>query len=71
MTEDHGDFRDYKLMLLNELKRLEETSARLEEKIDALRVDVITLKVKASLVGAMSGTVASVVITIILKTIFK
>ena len=57
MTEDSGDWREYKKLVISEIDRLSGHILGLERKIDHLRSDVVMLKVKSGMWGLLAGLI--------------
>jgi hypothetical protein len=60
MHQEDG-FGEHRLLILSELRRLNESVQMLNDKIDELTLDVVTLKVKAGLLGAVAAGVVIVI----------
>lgn len=56
-------------LLLAMLDRLEDRFDRLEGKVDAARIDIATLKVKAALWGGSLGTLTGIAGAVIMKVL--
>jgi hypothetical protein len=55
------DWAEYRRLILSELRRLHTENQRLSSKIDNLRDDVLSLKIKASLWGAAAGALPALI----------
>ena len=67
--ENPNGFEQYKLMFLDRFKRNDERLESIEQKLDRLRGDVLTLKVKSGLWGGISGAVVTALGGIIIALI--
>lgn len=65
------DFQEYRLLIIDALKRLESAQKDCNQKIDMINSQVMELKVKAGLAGAAAGILASAFVSWILKVILK
>ena len=68
MVDENGDWREYKKLVISEIDRLSVHIGSLEKKIDNLRSDVVTLKIKSGVWGLMAGLIP-VTIAILVKAI--
>lgn len=62
-------WKEYRKLVLGEIRRLSDQVAALSEQISTLRVEVGRLQVKSGLWGALGGVVA--VLTVILVSMLK
>lgn len=62
-------FVEYRRMILADIKRLEENDARILEKLDQMLRQIVELKVKSSLVGAVAGVLASAAVVFLSRFI--
>jgi hypothetical protein len=60
---------EYKRLVVSELDRLDGDIKVLTEKIDAMRADLIALRVKVGLIGAASGLIVGGVISLLVKVV--
>ncbi len=65
MTDTNGNgFQQYKLMLLDRLDRFEEEIKALRRDVVDLKAEVVALKVKAGLWGAVAGALGPALMAI-------
>lgn len=80
--DDNGDFKQYRRLILHELEQLNEKSAGLTAKLDALREDLVEkiaevrndvtmLKVKAAFVSVAAAAVVSIIVSVIAGALSK
>ena len=67
--DERESWSEYRRLVMAGLKDLKEEMESLNQKLDAVKIDIITLKVKASILGAIGGTVVSLAVTFIWKAI--
>ena len=63
------DFDEYRLLILQELKDLKEGQKDITLKVDSLRQDMILLKSKGALAGAVFGILGSIIMTWLLSKV--
>lgn len=67
VEDDGGPWNEYRRLVVRELEglnlRLTSLNDKLDGKLSAMQVDLITLKVKAGLLGALGGTVFGAVVS--------
>ena len=56
-ADNDNGWNEYKKMLLSDRKNNRENFEKLFEKIDEIRVDIATLKVKSGIWGAIGGLI--------------
>jgi hypothetical protein len=66
--ENNNGWGEWSKYVLKELERLNENYNSLSDKLDKLNVDLVTLKVKAGIWGAIAGSIP-VVIGLIISAI--
>jgi hypothetical protein len=73
----NGDWREHRLLILAELKRISDSISALENRLDEFRseeiqkikVDIAMLQVKASLWGGVWGAGLSAIVALVVKFI--
>ena len=69
--EADTEFREYRLLILNELDRMNLTMGKFQEAIAEIVIDVNSLKItdkfRASLWGGLGGIITTVVITLVVE----
>ena len=64
-------WREYKQRVLYQLDELQSLCNSINEKVDRMKEDVIVLKVKAGLIGGVTGIITSALITLLFKLLTK
>lgn len=59
-TPDNGSWQQYQKLVLSELRRLDERVGCVDKKLDIARLEIVGLKVKASLWGFIAGTIPAI-----------
>ncbi len=67
MSDESNGWNEYKRLVVSELDRLDESINKLSGKIDAMREDMVSLKVKMAMIGAAAGVVVSAIVSIFIK----
>ena len=73
---------EYRRLVLNELERLDEAIKNLDKKLDerdkaqdvkvsAINLELLTLKIKASVYGAIAGAIFSGIVAVITALIYR
>jgi hypothetical protein len=70
-TENNSEWVKHSVYVLKSIEGLSGDIDRVERKLDALRDDVIMLKVKAGIYGGVAAAVVSAVIGIIARAVWK
>ena len=83
MSEESGTgWLEYRRLVLNELERLDEAIKNLDKKLDerdkaqdvkvsAINLELLTLKIKASVYGAIAGAIFSGIVAVITALIYR
>ena len=83
MGEESGTgWLEYRRLVLNELERLDEAIKNLDKKLDerdkaqdvkvsAINLELLTLKIKASVYGAIAGAIFSGIVAVITALIYR
>lgn len=70
-TEENIEFREYRLLFLNELDRMNLTMGKFQEAIAEIVLDINSLKItdkfRSSLWGGVGGIITTVIITLIVE----
>ncbi len=70
-TEENIEFREYRLLFLNELDRMNLTMGKFQEAIAEIVLDINSLKItdkfRSSLWGGIGGIVATVIVTLVIE----
>jgi hypothetical protein len=66
-----SSWTEWSKFVLKELERLNECYEKQTVKMDDLKESMTTMKVKMGFIGGIAGLVASVVMSLIIKSIFK
>lgn len=61
MSEHDGGWAGYERLVIKELGDLSASQQRIEDKLEALGIDVAMLKVKAGMWGAVAGMIPAAV----------
>ena len=75
-------WQEYRRLVLNELERLDEAIKNLDKKLDerdkaqdvkvsAINLELLTLKIKASVYGAIAGAIFSGIVAVITALIYR
>jgi len=64
-NQDTNSWREWSKFILKELERLNHQYEALDEKLNKLHVDLVTLKAKASIWGAIAGLIPGAIFFII------
>lgn len=68
-THETHEWIEYRRLILSELERLDKAVTELQNKISALKSDVLALQIKATLWGSVGGMLPAIIS--ILYQIFK
>ena len=71
MVEDSIDFREYRLLFLNEIERMNGTMISLQTVISDVVIDVSNLKVANKFMSSLWGDLARMVTTVIITLIIE
>ena len=83
MSEESGTgWLEYRRLVLNELERLDEAIKNLDNKLDkrdkeqdakvsAINLELLTLRIKASIYGALAGAIFSTLVAIVTALIYR
>lgn len=80
--EQGAGWLEYRRLVLNELERLDEAIKNLDKKLDerdkaqdvkvsAINLELLTLKIKASVYGAIAGAIFSGIVAVITALIYR
>ncbi len=80
--EQGAGWLEYRRLVLNELERLDEAIKNLDKKLDerdkaqdvkvsAINMELLTLKIKASVYGAIAGAIFSGIVAVITALIYR
>lgn len=69
MEENNNGWAEYKRRVLYQLDELTKSNESIEKKLDDLKTDVIILKTKAVLYGAIAGLAVTIVVQVVLQFI--
>jgi hypothetical protein len=70
-NENPNGWTEWSRYVLKELERLNDCYEKQNTKLDGLNTSITTMKVQMGFIGGIAGLIASVVMSLILKSIFK
>jgi hypothetical protein len=70
-NESPNGWTEWSRYVLKELERLNDCYEKQSTKLDDLKTSITTMKVQMGFIGGIAGLIASVVMSLILKSIFK
>ena len=71
IIKENADFKEYRLLLLNEVNRMNETMQEFQTALSVIAMDVSNLKItdkfRSSLWGGLGGIITTVIITLVVE----
>lgn len=62
---------EYRRLVLSELERVNNRAAAIESKVDALRMEMVGIKAKATAYGGIAGIVFGAIVAGVAKAVFR